>query len=105
MLPDVNIDKRDDVGAHIIEEILIDRGDIPKLVLTLVVNKPAPSGTLDGGSALVELTNELVERAPAINDAIVKRAAARQLAISRSTERVPEELMVEVTTTVEADSL
>ena len=58
---------------------------------------------MNGGGALVELLNELINATPTVNDSIVKRATAWQLTVCRGAKRVPEELMIEMAATVEPD--
>ena len=58
---------------------------------------------MDGGRALVEDAKELVNAAPAINDGVEERAGVGHVAVSLGAHTVPEEGVVQVTTSIEAD--
>lgn len=105
MLPDIHVDDRHKVWAHIGDKILVSSGAEGEGVLALVVDEPAPAGTLDGGSALVEHADEFVVGTPALNDGVVKRATVGEGAVGLGAQRVPEELVVKMSATVEADRL
>lgn len=105
VLPDVDVDDRHNVGAHIVKHVLVGRGHVTEGVLALVVDEPAPARALDGSGALVELLDELIEATPRLHETVVEWAFARQLAVGRRAERVPEELVVKMTATIEADLL
>ena len=60
---------------------------------------------MDSSSTLVEDANELVNGAPTLDDGVMERTAVRDSAVGLRAEGVPEELVVEVTATVEADCL
>ena len=81
MLPDIHVDDGHKVWAHIGDKILVSGGAEGEGVLALVVHEPAPAGTLDGGGALVEHTDELVMGTPALNDGVVERAAVGEGAV------------------------
>lgn len=103
VLPDVNVHDRDKVRAHIRDQVLVDGGTEVEGLLSLVVDEPAPAGALNGGGACVEDADELLHATPALDDSVVKGARLGESAVGLWAERVPEELVVQVTTTVEAD--
>lgn len=78
VLPHVNVQERHQVWADIGDKILICGRVEGQLALALVVAKPAPARSLDGGRARVEHLNEVVERAPPFNDHVVEGARGGQ---------------------------
>ncbi len=70
-----------------------------------VVNEPAPATAHDGSSLLIEVLLEGLEVTESFVNHGMEHAAWLNVAILDGTERLPEELVVEVATTVEADEL
>ena len=101
VFPDIDVDDGSQVGAQVRDQILVDGRAELQRVFRHVVRKPAPATALDGGSSLVKHLDELLVAAPASDDGIVERARVRQCTVNLRAEGVPEELVVQVTATVE----
>ena len=105
VLPHVDVEERHKIGAHISDQILIRRRVERQLSLSLVEAEPAPAGSLDRCRARVEHLNEVVKGAPALNDRVVEGARRGDCRLRLRAERFPEEFVVEMTTSVELDSV
>ena len=81
VLPDVDVDDRDKVRAHIRDQVLVGSGTEVEGLLSLVVHEPAPAGSLDGGGARVEDADELLHGTPAADDSVVKGARIGESAV------------------------
>jgi len=94
MLPDVHVDDRHQIGAHVRKQLLVMGNSERECVLSFVVHKPSPTRALDGSSSLVKDFDELINTAPAFDDGCVERTLIRESAIRWWTERLPEEFVV-----------
>jgi len=105
VLPDVNADDGDEVGAEVRDGVLVIGLTIGKDIRALVVHEPSPAGALDSGRSLVESCAELVHAAPALDERVVKGTALGEVTVGLWAEGVPEERMVDVTSAVEVERL
>jgi len=102
VLPDVNVEQRHDVGDGG-DDVLVGRGSESQLLLLSVVDQPAPSRPLDCSSLCAEHLLERLVGAKTFFDNICQLAAffGRGTILNRA-EGVPEELVVDMSTSVEA---
>lgn len=105
VLPDVHVEDWDDVRTSINDEVLVVRGAIVELTRAAVKGEPSPATSLNASSAHVEDLDELVLGAPSLHDSVEERSTLGEVAVSDWAKRLPEELVVEVTTTIEFDFL
>ena len=73
------------------------------VMLHIVVDEPTPARAFDARGFLVEYLDHHFYGAILMDNGIVERARAGQLAVSLWAHRIPEDFVVEVTTSVEAD--
>ena len=73
------------------------------IILLIVVDEPAPARALDSHGLLVECFNHGFDGAVLMNNGIVERARAGHLAVSLRAHRIPEDFVVKMTTSVEAN--
>ena len=74
-----------------------------EFMLRTIVDKPAPSGTFDSSSFAVEYAEHVIDVAVLSNNGIVEWARCGSAAISLRAHGIPEDFVVQVTTTIEAD--
>ena len=101
VFPNVNADDRHKIWADIRHWVLVVRFTVRKNIGAFVIDEPAPAGAHDIGSTMIELALELIDGSPRLDQGIVEGSSFWQTAISRWAERVPEERVVDVATTVE----
>lgn len=100
MLPSVNTDD----GVVRNERVLVLGGDNLKLGVLGVESEPAPAGALDGGNGSVEAGLQVVERAKVTLDGLLEGTVVElSTALLGRGKVLPEERVVDVTTTVEFD--
>lgn len=100
MLPSVNTND----GVVRDERVLVLGGDNLELGVLGVETKPSPTRALDGGDGGVEGGLEVVERAKVTLDGLLERTILEgSTALAGGGEVLPEERVVDVTTTVELD--
>lgn len=101
MLPDVNADD----GNVRQEWVLVGSSDNLELLGGLVIAKPAPARALDGSSLGIHLLLEVLEAAKVSLDLVVEDTRGGNLDLSRAggSKVLPEERVVNVTTTVELE--
>lgn len=100
VLPSVNTND----GVVRDERVLVLGGNNLKLGVLGVETEPAPTGALDGGDSSVEARLQVVERAKVTLDGLLEGAIVELSAALLGRGKVlPEERVVDVTTTVEFD--
>lgn len=100
VLPSINTDD----GVVRNQGVLVLGGDNLKLGVLGVESEPAPTGALDGGDGSVEAGLEVVERAKVtLNGLLEGTVLEGSTALAGGSKVLPEERVVDVTTTVELD--
>lgn len=100
VLPSVDTDD----GVVRDQWVLVLGGDNLKLGVLGVEAEPAPTGALDGGDGSVEGGLEVVERTKITLDGLLEGTVLElSAALAGGSEVLPEERVVDVTTTVELD--
>lgn len=106
MLPDVNIKDWNQIWVQVSDQVLVGGSSEAKSILLFVIDEPSPSRALDGCGSSIEHSHEVLKGAPSFDDVFVQlRTFLWKRAVSLWAERVPEELVVEMTTSVEFDLL
>ena len=108
MLPDIDAEEWHVLGALISNLILISRLQVGELLSILIPGEPAPAAALQNGGACVEVRLESLNGPPLF---LNKRAQLGSFirdvtaAVRDRRQRLPEELMVQVTASIELDIL
>lgn len=101
MLPGVNTEERNLVSNN---RVLVGPGHNPNVASLLVLDEPAPSGSLDTGQRTVELLLEGIVSTPLLLNQLGELAAWWLASASRLGRKVlPEESVVEVSSSVEVE--
>ncbi len=101
VLPGINTDD----GVVRDQGVLVLGGDNLKLGVLGVESEPSPTGSLDGGNGSVEARLEVVKRAKVTLDGLLEGTVVKlSTAVTGGSQVLPEERVVDVTTTVELDS-
>ena len=103
VLPDVHVENGHQIGANVVDQLLVVSCPEREWALSFVIYKPTPARTLDGGSPLVKDLEELINGAPTFHKGLVKWTFIRYCAINWSTEGLPEKFVVQVAASVELD--
>jgi len=105
VLPNIHVEKRS-VGSWT-DSILVTRGHNLKLLGLLAIAQPGPAGSLNGSSNSRELSLELINTSKVGLDHVEKLSFGwlfAAITVNRG-QTLPEELVVEMTSTVELDVL
>ena len=105
MFPAVQGDQGD-VGSRAL--VLVSGGDDVKRAGDLVLDDPGPAGTLDTHHLVGGFSNQVFQRAVVLVDLLSQVGVSRRsltTALSSGSQVLPEQAVIDVTTTVEVDGL
>ena len=74
-----------------------------EFMLRAIVDEPAPAGAFDSHSFAVEYVQHVVDVAVLSDDGIEEWARRRSTAVSLRAHGIPEDFVVQMSTTIEAD--
>ena len=108
MLPDVDGHKRNEMSSLVAESVLVGGGVELKFLALFIVCEPSPTRSLDSGGVGTEVSDKIIDGSKGLTDGLMERRSLfgkNSSSASNRSEVLPEELVVEVTTSVEFDSL
>ena len=106
VLPDINSNERHKIRADIRNRILVCGLSKTEWILLLIVGEPSPAWSLDGRSSCVEDFDEAVNIAPTGNHILMQDwSFLWKSTVSLWAKGIPEQLVIDVTTSIEFDCL
>ena len=105
MLPGINSDNG---NVRTVDNVLVGLGNNLKSTSVLVLDNPGPAGALDTSKLGIDVANQVVEVAVVLRNGLAERRVSRgglTTTLGLGGQVLPEETVVNVTTTVELDDI